>query len=443
MGHLGHLKEQYQSLVHRLGAGPVALPEPRDSAAWGGWKEILEILYTPEEAELASKLPIRPSSLKRVAARLGTSPEEIKPRLDAMCDRGLVLDLVHPDTGEAKYLLAPPVVGFFEFSMMRAHDGIPKKRMAEALHAYTHGDPAFAEEVFGSQTVIGRTLVHETALGDEELPDVLDWERASAIIESATTHAVAICYCRHKAEHLGESCDAPKEVCLVLNGGGEFVIRHAFGRKIDKSEAMEIMAKARESGLVQIGDNVLNRPMYICNCCGCCCGQLQGINQYDLQSVTPSGFTPHSDPEICNGCSRCARACPVTAIVMAGRKMGSKRKNTLSPVVDAERCIGCGVCADTCVRGAMKMERDPVRPTVPVNSVERSLRMSLERGRLAHLLFDEGSGRGSRFLNRVILALNALPVVQKALAMEQVKSRFVRAMLARVADPTGGEEPDV
>ncbi|MBC8327185.1 MAG: hypothetical protein H8E31_00385, partial [Planctomycetes bacterium] len=41
MGHLGHLKEEYQDLVQRLDAGQVGLPEPSDPVAWQGWKELL------------------------------------------------------------------------------------------------------------------------------------------------------------------------------------------------------------------------------------------------------------------------------------------------------------------------------------------------------------------------------------------------------------------
>ena len=64
MGHLGRLKDEYRELVGRLGRGPVALPEPADERAWQGWREILEILYTPEEAALASRLPARPMALE-------------------------------------------------------------------------------------------------------------------------------------------------------------------------------------------------------------------------------------------------------------------------------------------------------------------------------------------------------------------------------------------
>ena len=63
--------------------------------------------------------------------------------------------------------------------------------------------------------------------------------------------------------------------------------------------------------------------------------------------------------------------------------------------------------------------------------------MAIERGKLADLLFDEGAGRGSQFLNQVIKSLNRLPASQRLLASEQVKSRFVRQALGSIQDPTG------
>jgi NAD-dependent dihydropyrimidine dehydrogenase PreA subunit len=434
MGHLGHLKEEYRDLVTRLAASTVAFPEPTDPAAREGFREILEILYTPDEALLAAQLPVAPSTLPALAKKLGIPEAELRPRLDAMCDKGVVVDLVSRRTGETRYLLSPPVVGFFEFSMMRAKDSIPKARMARALHAYMHGDDTFAREVFGGDTVLGRALVHETALGD--MPDVLDWERATAIVTEATAHAVSLCYCRHEAEHLGKACDAPQEACLSLNSGAEFVIRREFGRAISKQEALDIMTAARKAGLVQIADNVLERPVYICNCCGCCCGQLSAINEWGLAAVNPSGFLAQGNAQRCVGCSRCARACPIAAIEMKPSRTVARRKSEIHAVVDVERCIGCGVCVDACRKDAMHVERRAEAPVVPRNVIEKSIRMALERGHLGDMLYQEGLTRGVGFLGEALRALLALPPAKRALASEQVTSRFVRAALGRTRDPS-------
>ncbi len=430
MGHLGRLKEEYRDLASRLEKGSVGFPEPDDERAFEGFREVLEILYTPEEAALASRIPLRPASLERLAARVGVPAPELERRLEPMCDKGIVMDLVNPRTGRRTYLLSPPVVGFFEYSMMRAKDSIPKKRMAEALHAYTHGDPAFAREAFGRQTVIGRALVHEPALADG-LPDVLSFERATEVVGGARRWAVSLCYCRHEAEHLGTPCEAPMENCLSLNGGAEFVIRRKFGRAIERAEALDVLARSRAGGLVQIADNVKSRPAFVCNCCGCCCGQLQAVSRWGLPAVNPSGFAPRWSGERCAGCSRCARACPVGAVEMAPRREPGRMKNALAPRFDLEVCIGCGVCAGACRKGALSMERGGRPRHVPANAMERVVRQAVERNRLADLLFDGEAGLAGRFLHGAVEAIVRLPPAQALLAKEQVRSRFVEAAMRR------------
>ena len=439
MGHLGHLKAEYQDLVTRLDSNPVGMPFPTTDHARKGWQEILEILYTTEEAALGAKLPLMPASLERIAKKTGIAAPDLKMRLDAMADKGLVMDLIHPKTKKVKYMLSPPVVGFFEFSLMRAKDMIPKKRIAEALDAYCHGDAAFASEVFGGDTVIGRTMVNEDMLGQESMPDILDWERATHLLKEARNIAVALCYCRHKQEHLGKACDAPVDNCLSINAGADFVERRNFGRKIDAMEALDILVRSRESGLVQIADNVQNRPSFICNCCGCCCGQLQAINEYDLHAVNPSNYRHFLDRDKCVGCSKCARACPVTAIFMTATIQTANRKNKIFPAINLERCIGCGVCAQACSsKHALSMKTYTKKTHIPVNAIEKSVRMSLERGRLADLIFDQGEGRGSRFLNKVVKSITNLSPIEKVLASEQLRSRFINYVLKTVKDPTEG-----
>ncbi len=425
MGHMGQLKEEYRALMDRLDHHAIAMPRPEDQRALEGWRELLEVMYTPEEAELASRMPMVPTSLRRLARRYDLPEEELKQKLEPLCDKGLIMDLVSPKTGDAKYLLAPPVVGFFEFSMMRAHDMFDKLAVAKAMAAYMHGDDTFAREVFGHDTVVGRAMVHEDVLA-QGIPEVLDWERTTRLIEESKQIAVSHCYCRHKAEHVGKACDVPQEICLSINGGANFVIGRGFGRPIDKQEALSIVKKARKLGLVQIADNVKNEPAYVCNCCACCCGQLSSINDFGLKAVNPSGFEPAHHPDDCKGCSRCSRACPVAAITMTPARAGGRRKNALHPAFDSELCIGCGVCATTCKQDAISMERRENPSHVPENTIERVVRQMLERGRLADLLFDESESRGAAFLNHAVQAITKLPPAQRVLASDQVRSRFVQ-----------------
>jgi ferredoxin len=429
MGHLGRLKEQYRDLVERLDRGPVSLPEAPDERAEAGRREILEILFSPEEAALAARMPLGVIGGEKLAARVGIPLAELEARLEPMCDRGVVVDLVNPRTGRRSYLLAPPVVGFFEYSLMRAKDQIPKKRMAEALHAYT-ADPTFFREVFGRETVVGRALVNEEELA-EDVPEVLAWRRASEVVGGARGWAVSLCFCRHKAEHLGARCSAPMESCLSLNGGAEFVVRRGFGRRIERSEALEIIARARESGLVQVADNVRSRPTFVCNCCGCCCEQLVAVSRWGLPAVNPSGYVPRRDEAACAGCSRCARACPVGAIAMDPVRTPGSLKAGLAPRIDLERCVGCGVCASACHKGALAMTEGGRPRHVPANTIERVVRQALERNRLADLFFDEGSGLGARFLHRAVDAIVQLPPAQALLASEQVRSRFMKAAMGK------------
>ncbi len=427
MGHQAHLKGPYQSLLERLNAGTVGLPRPESEEALRGWRELLEIFYTPEEAEMASRMPIKPSPLKAIARRFGENPAAFGPKLEALCKKGLVMDLVNPKTAERMYLLSPPVVGFFEFSLMRVHGMFPQKELAEAMHAYTTCDDAFFREVFGHDTVIGRALVHEERLGTDA--EVLVWERAAGLIEEAEKISLSLCYCRHKAAHVGEDCDAPQEICMSLNTGADFVMRRNFGTPIDRVRAIDILQESKERRLVQIVDNVQNRPTWLCNCCGCCCGQLTSISRHGLRGVNPSGCLPSFDRERCKGCAKCSRSCPIAAITMKPVRHVGNRKTELRPEVNIGVCIGCGVCSLTCSRKVITMDRRDMQRAVPETTMEQVVRVAIEKGRLHHLLFDAGESMGSAVMNRVLGTLFNLPPLDRLMAARSVQSLFVRQAL--------------
>ena len=85
---------------------------------------------------------------------------------------------------------------------------------------------------------------------------ILDYERASEVIGTAQHMGVGVCYCRHKAEHVGKACKAPMNICMTFGGSADSLIRHGYARRVDKAEGMDLLAQAYESRLVQFGENV-------------------------------------------------------------------------------------------------------------------------------------------------------------------------------------------
>jgi histone H3/H4 len=83
----------------------------------------------------------------------------------------------------------------------------------------------------------------------------------------------------------------------------------------------------------------------------------------------------------------------------------------------------------------MRMHRRAQQPKVPVNAVEKMVRNAIEKNRLADLVFDQGNGPGSRFLNRTLDAILTLPPIKRIMATEQLQSRFVRAAVDRIENP--------
>jgi Pyruvate/2-oxoacid:ferredoxin oxidoreductase delta subunit len=433
VGHVGFLKDEYRAYVERLGKGTVGLPDPETPETRQAWKTILETLATPEDAAFLARMPPGFSPLEKLATRYGMPAEVVRARLEPLCDRGLVMDVPHPETNVVVYRLSPPVVGFIELSLIGsegyfAEGKFPKRTMAEAIFTYFRGDETFAREVFGHGTKVGRAVAYEQ-LGDTPPPSVLLWGEATSIVQDATHVGVGTCFCRHEAEHRGQACKAPTRNCLSLNLAAGYLIRRNFVKAIPKSRALEILAESRERGLVRVVDNVKDKPTYICNCCGCCCHQLTAITHFGLVGVSPSSVEAKVNTTECNGCQKCARACPVRAIVMRPATPSPKTKAGLAFPEITERCMGCGVCADRCEKKSIQMAKRTTPPTVPENKLEMAVQMAIDRGRLSQLFLDEGAGWGTKFLNRVLGALETLPPTTRLLAVKQIRSRFVAALI--------------
>jgi len=272
-------------------------------------------------------------------------------------------------------MLAPMVIGFFEYTFMRVRDEVNMKDLAELFHSYFQNKEV-REEFSGINTRMMRTLVYEKLIPVAVETEVLAYERASEIIRQSGGGALSMCACRHKASHLGKSCGAPLEVCTSLGSAAEWVIRRGMGKPATVEELLRVLDKTEELGLVHNCDNVLNKPTYICHCCRCCCVVMTSINEYGQHSTHPSNFIPALETDTCCGCAICADRCLIGAITMY------EEGNEIEvPAVNNEICIGCGVCASSCPSGSLSMSRRSVLQIPPKNSMDKFSRIAREKGK--------------------------------------------------------------
>jgi ferredoxin len=425
MAHLNTIRSSsYTSLVQRLNRFSQGAP-PSELLF-----KILKVLFSEREAKLVSELPIKPFTDQKASAIWKLNLSDAKIILNDLADRGILLD--YENDRNTTYVLPPPMAGFFEFSLMRYRKDINQKVLSELLYQYLNVEEDFIKDLFvKGETQLGRIFVNESVLTNENALHVLDFERASEVIKTASPIGVGVCYCRHKMRHIGKNCSAPMDICLTFNGSAQSLIRHGIARKVDVPEGLDLLSKAQNYNLVQFGENVQEQVNFICNCCGCCCEALIAARKFCFfNPVHTTNFIPKIIEEKCTGCGKCVSICPVGAmtLVTAGDPYKPGR---MKAKLDDDQCLGCGICVKGCKVDALKLEFRKERVITPVNSVHRIVLMAIERGKFQNLLFDNQVLFSHRAMAAVLGVILKLPPAKQILASKQFQSRYLLSLIKR------------
>jgi NAD-dependent dihydropyrimidine dehydrogenase PreA subunit len=382
MGHLAGSKSALTPLIDRLNRYPIGLV---DSARL---REILSLLFDDTESFVGSRFPLHEATLDELVERTGLPPEHLLPVLERMADKGLVMDM--PFAGTTYYLLVPGLIGFMEFTFMRRRTDLPLADLARLMSEYRqeNGQAGQAGEFFGSRTPLTRALVDDAHIPVSSR--ITAYEDARRIIQVADFCAVTLCYCRHKKEHLGETCrkGAPvEEICMVLGEGARFLVRRGFAQERDQETMLATLEYARSLGLTHVTDNVREQPSFICNCCRCCCELMAGVQLGFSDGIAKTPFLAEIDPSRCDYCGACLKTCNVKGIGLAPAARQSSKAARFA-AVEAAVCLGCGACIPVCEQGAIRLVERPQRPRPPKTRGRLFARILWEKGRLWPFVLD-------------------------------------------------------
>ena len=339
------------------------LPGGYPSTESGIELRILRRLFTPEEAEMTLHLSLLPEDVKVIAHRAKLSVEETSTRLEELYQKGLILKIKREGRPDL-YMALQFAIGIWEY-----HVNDLDLDLARDVGEYI---PTLLNTETWKKAPQLRTIPVNESI-DSRL-EVLPYENVEELVKAQDKFLVAPCICRKEKKLLGEGCEKPTENCLVFGRGADLYHDRGIGRYIDQEEALDILKKADDAGLVLQPSNSKD-IVNICCCCGCCCGVLRTIKQHPKPAtIVSSPFICVAEPETCIGCGVCVQRCQMDAISLKEDKV----------VLDLDRCIGCGVCVTTCLTDSLRLVRKPEseQRDVPRTFRDTMVRLLKVRGKL-------------------------------------------------------------
>jgi electron transport complex protein RnfB len=163
-------------------------------------------------------------------------------------------------------------------------------------------------------------------------------------------------------------------VCFQFGSHAQYYVDKGMGRYVTQEEALHIIEKSEEAGLVAQPFSAQD-PGGLCNCCGDCCGILRSIKLHAKPAEKVlTNYYAEVDPDACSACESCVGRCQMEAITIGADEVAE---------VDRDRCIGCGLCVTTCPSEAVSLRMKPEweRRQPPATGKDYMMQLASIRGK--------------------------------------------------------------
>jgi Pyruvate/2-oxoacid:ferredoxin oxidoreductase delta subunit len=348
-GNMNETDHLYLKLQRHLDRQAVGFPATRS----GSEIRILKHIFTPREAQIAACLTYRPEPLEKVFPRAGhivETAEELEELLDRIESKGGIES--KNKEGKKHYCNAPLVVGMLEFQVGRL-----TPEFLRDFNEYT-SHVKFGIDLLSTALPQMRTIPIAESI--EPRHQVSTFDEITQLLRTAEPpFAIFECLCRKKKTLEGFPCGVTdrKETCMAVGHWAEAGLKNGLGRALTLNEALTILERNQQEGLVLQPSNT-EKAEFICSCCGCCCGMLRMQQRLPKPvELWASNFYAAVDAEVCTGCGACIKRCQVKAV----RRSAKGRQS----IVDLDRCIGCGLCIPICPAKAVSLRKKAVEVRPP------------------------------------------------------------------------------
>ena len=289
---------------------------------------ILDPVVTDEMADVGMHVKVRkPRRIEEIAKKAGTSVEHAQAMVDELVKCGIVRCVYEGEDHDVETYYYPIWVPGIMEGMLSVKEQVEKYPViAECFERYTRYRTPILVPNFPAGMGPMRAMPVGSAIRNDS--HAATYDEVEHIIERAWAISVGPCSCRRTRRLMGEGCGHLEEdMCMYIDDNAKFFSKQGSHRLVSKEEALEILKRAEDNGLVHEINAAegYDGPTAICNCCGCSCLALRLGEYFNAPDMLRTNYVAKVERDKCVACGLCVDNCQMGALKL-GTKLCAKNE---------------------------------------------------------------------------------------------------------------------